>query len=168
MVHTGESRESCFAAHLQTWPIVPGSGKNTSGHYTKNITDEAYERLLVMLEADGEGGAGTSVTCDTIRQLMRPFIPVSVVITASHVHSMRVRANRIRLQGRTLNTNEKRNFTPIQGWIGLPAKLASIVLMKEALRLLARTKTTTTILQWTTSEMPMTMTMTMATAHLPS
>jgi hypothetical protein len=80
--------------------------KSASGHYTKSITDEAYERLLVMLDDTG----GTSVTCDTIRQLMRPFIPNGVVITASDVHNMRVRAKRIRLEGRTLNGDEKRNF----------------------------------------------------------
>jgi hypothetical protein len=42
---------------------------------------------------------------------MRPFIPNGVVITTSHVHNMKVRANRIRLEGgTTLNRDEKHNF----------------------------------------------------------
>jgi hypothetical protein len=89
-------------------PESQAVAKNASGYYTKNMTDEAYDRLIVLLEAGG-------TNCNTIHQIMRHHIPEGISITSTDVHNMRARALKIRLEGRTLSTDEKRNFVSNPG-----------------------------------------------------
>jgi hypothetical protein len=89
-------------------PESQAMAKSASGHYSRNMTDEAYERLLAFLEAGG-------TNCNTIRQIMRHYLPEGIRITSNQIHNMRARALKIRLEGRTLSTDEKLDFVSDPG-----------------------------------------------------
>jgi hypothetical protein len=83
--------------------------KKTSAAYSKAINDETLKKILKVIESGPQTAAG-------ICNLLRPWIPDNVEISAADIHNIRLRCLALRVKGVKLASDEdKHNLVTFKG-----------------------------------------------------